>query len=319
MSRHPFLIGPVLLALAACGDGGSGPADPGDGPRIAAQFEHLADQIGDSGSSPTADALRHAADIVRLVGHATPVTVSIDGTRHDWLAVAEQIDIPQVECTWPADSGVTASGDSVVPPGGGGEGECTETGTYSMRTLITWEPEQMDQVIRIFADPGSSEVFSGVPDVMAGLPAPTEPGDTAVSGGGGTVSPGFMGEYLLRDGRIFTTVEGTQSNELESGGGACTSDRLSFDWAEFSCEAVRIRFAFDARVEEVRYEPLMGSPGQDPVVGDGESHTLGLESSSVDGARLTVVAWQTPPPPEPGPGPGPDPVPGPVDSTMASE
>jgi hypothetical protein len=186
-----------------------------------------------------------------------------------------------------------------------------------MRTLIAWEPVGMDQVIRIFADPGTSEVFDGVPDVMAGLPAPTEPGDTAVSGGGGTVSPGFMGEYLLRDGRIFTTVEGSQSNELESVGGACTSDRFGFDWAEFSCEAVRIRFAFDTRVEELRYEPLMGRPGPEPAAGDGETHTLSLESSSVDGVRLTVIAWQPPPPPEPGPGP--DPVPGPVDSTTVSD
>ena len=78
MSRHPFLIGTALLVLSACGDGGSGPADPGDGQRIATEFEKLADQIGDSGSSPTVDALRHAADVVRLVGHATPVTVTIE-------------------------------------------------------------------------------------------------------------------------------------------------------------------------------------------------------------------------------------------------
>ena len=325
MSPNSFTIGAVLLALAGCGDGGSGPADPGDGPRIASQFEHLAEQIGDSGSSPTADALRHAADIVRLVGHATPVVVSIDGSTFNWLAVAEQIDIPEVQCSWPADSGVTApgdsgitaSGDSVIPPSGGGEGECTQTGTYSMRTLIAWEPERMDQVIRIFADPGTSEVFDGVPDVMAGLPEPTVAGDTAVSGGGGTISPGFMGEYLLRDGRTFTTVGGNQSNELEASGGSCTSDRFSFDWAEFSCETVRIRFAFDAQVVEVRSEPLTGMPGPEPSAGDGESHTLALGSSSVDGARLTVVAWQPPPPPEPGPGP--DPVPLPVDSTAGSD
>jgi len=318
MSRHPFVTGAVLLTLAACGDGGSAPPDMGDGPRIAAQFEDLADQIGDSGSSLTADALRHAADVVRLVGHATPVTVSIDGTGHDWLAVAEQIDTPEVQCTWPTEpgGGIGVSGDSVIPPSGGG-GECNQTGTYSMRTLIAWEPVHMDQVIRIFADPGSNEVYGGVPDVMAGLPSPTEPGDTAVSGGGGTVQAGFSGEYLLRDGGIFTILEGSQSNELESGGGACTSDRFSFDWAEFSCEATRIRFEFDARAYQIRYDPLTGVP-DGPAAGDGESHALSLEPSSVDGVRLTVVAW-TPPEPPPGPGPGPDPVPGPVDSTTVSD
>jgi hypothetical protein len=105
-------------------------------------------------------------------------------------------------------------------------------------------------------------------------------------------------------------VEGSQANALEGIAGACTDNRATFDWAEFECEAARLRFELSMRVEPVNYERLTGvadSPG-----GPEGSHTLAMASSSVDGVRLTWVAWT--PPPEPPPGPGPDPLP--VDSSV---
>jgi hypothetical protein len=166
-------------------------------------------------------------------------------------------------------------------------------------------------------------VATGVPDVMTGLPStvvtdpssPSPPDSAPDGGGGGGVGgyPGFMGEYLVRDVGSWWAVEGAQENALVEVSGACTNDRATFDWAEFSCEATRFRFQFDMRVEPVRWEPLTGVA--DPPGGPEGSHTLALGSSSVDGVRLTVVAWTPPPlpPPEPGPGPEPDPIP--VDST----
>jgi hypothetical protein len=282
------------------------------------------------GYSPAAEALRHAAEIVRLTGHATPVSVSIDGATRSFLAVAEQIDFPNLVCSWPSDSGV-------APPGGGGGGtpgdsivppplpevqepaECTVDGSYSMRTLIAWEPERMAEVVRIVAHIGRGVVENGVPDVMTGLPtngaadpsSPTVPPDSG-SGSGGEPGgfPGFMGEYLVRDVGSWYAVEGSQANALEEIAGACTDNRATFDWAEFGCEAARLRFEFEMSVEPVRYERLTGVA--DPPGGPEGSHRLTMESSSVDGVRLTWVAW-TPPILPPEPGPGPDPVP--VDST----
>lgn len=348
--RHLSLPLGVVLAAACSGDMGPGPADPGDGNRLAAEFENLAGELGDSGATASANALYHAAQVVRLVGHATPITVTIDGVSHEWLAVAEQLDYPMIQCVWP-ETGGPGEGDGTTPPDGGGgmtppdsgsgggsagggtggspgEPECTETGTGSVRSIIAWEPEHMDEVVRMTAEPGSSEVKpAGVPDVMAGLPAPSDgsaPGDTAVTGGG---TYGFMGEYLKADGGIFWTVEGTQSNSREAGSGSCTESHVTFDWAEFDCQAVRLRFEAEMRVEGGRMEPLTGRPGPDGTVGgsvDLETHTISLAATTVDGAVLTVVGWTAPTPepgpaPEPGPppepGPGPDPVP--VDSTGA--
>jgi hypothetical protein len=344
---------PVLLAFTAflaalgCSDGGTGPGSGGDGSRLAAQFERLADSVaGDSGYSPTAEALRHAAEIVRLTGHATPVTLTIDGSTRSFLAVAEQLDFPNLHCTWPADTAVVPPRDTVLPPppdtvvvppsdsmivsppdstgevppdGGGGEPgdtvvpppmpgeppECIPVGTYSMRTLIAWEPENMAEVVRIVADLGSNQAATGVPDVMTGLPSKTVAVDSSPtpsppdsSGGGVGGYPGFMGEYLVRDVGSWWAVEGSQANALEDVTGACTDDRATFYWAEFDCEATRFRFEFSMRVEPLRYEPPTGVA--DPPGGPEGSHTLALGSSSIDGVRLTVVAWV--PPPEPWPG-----------------
>ena len=345
--RHASLLiaGATWLVLG-CGDGTTGPRTDGDGQRLAAQFERLADSVEAGGYSPAAEALRHAGEIVRLTGHATPVSVTIDGTVRSFLAVAEQIDFPNLVCSWPSDSGWVEPGDTivvppVVPPDGGGGGtpgdsgivvpppeppkppECTVEGSYSMRTLIAWEPERMAEVVRIVAHIGNGTVEPAVPDVMTGLPtgvasdpgSPTDPvPPDSGSGSGGEPGgfPGFMGEYLVRDVGSWWAVEGSQANGVEGITGACTDGRASFDWAEFECDAARLRFEFSMRVEPVNYERLTGGAGPEG------SHTLAMASGAVDGVRLTWVEWTMPPLPEPGPlpGPGPGPDPVPVDSSV---
>src|SRR6185503_11853522 len=113
-----WLVGAALAGAVGCGDGGSGPSGGGgdEGARLATQFEELADSVDGAGYSPTAEALRHAAEIVRLTGHATPVTLTIDGADRRFLAVAEQIDFPQLQCWWPADGGGGSGGGGAPPP-----------------------------------------------------------------------------------------------------------------------------------------------------------------------------------------------------------
>jgi hypothetical protein len=309
--RHRSIlpIGGALVGVLACGDAGTSPTPLTDAGRAAARFDQLADSVDSAGYSPAAAALRHAAQIVRLTGRATPVTVVIDGVPRPFLAVGEQIDFPNLACSWPADSGT-------VDPGGGGSGvpgdsaiappptdstppapECTIVDTTSMRTLIAWEPERLAEVVRIVSDLDSTAVEPGVPDVMAGLP--TEIADSAPSGGGGGGAfPGFMGEYLVGDVGSWYAVEGSQSNALLELTGACTEPRATFDWAEFSCQAARFRFEFAMRVEPVRYERLTGGTSMGSPEG---SHELSLAASDVDGVRLIVEAWTPPPLPPPGP------------------
>ncbi|HUR93331.1 MAG TPA: hypothetical protein VMY76_02025 [Gemmatimonadales bacterium] len=342
MRQRLTMVCAAWLAGSGCGEGGTtGPAQPGDGGTLARQFEQLADSVADVGDSTTSNVLQHAAAIVRLTGHASPVVITIDGRAQSFLAVAEQLDFPSLRCSWPGDTGVapppidtigpvppgpdTLTVDSVISlgvmrdsvgetPPDPGSGGCTVDGTTSMRTFIAWEPERMAQVVRIVADVGRNDVEARVPDVMNELP--TVSGDSAGGGGsgfGGT--PGFFGQYLVRELGSWYTVEGSQSNAQDGGSGPCTERQATFDWAEFNCEAAGFRFEFDMRVEPLRYEALaQWAPGSGPAPDLAEgSHTLAMVPSAVDGVRLTVAAW-TPPPPLPPPGPGPDPIP--VDSAQ---
>lgn len=342
-TRTRWLLAAVVLGASGCGGDGTGPGGDNEGQRLAGQFDRLADSVDGAGYSATAAALRHAAEIVRLTGHATPVTLTIDGASRSFLAVAEQLDFPSLQCSWPSDSGVVPPGDTVTAPrpdSGAGTSPassmdsvpapgCVEVGTFSMRTLIAWEPEHMAEVVRVVADVGSNGVETGVPDVMTGLPTNTDaappsapapppvPNDSGSGGGGGGGGnegggggtpggyPGFMGEYLVGDAGTWYAVEGTQANALESVAGGCSADRATFDWAEFACEAARFRFQFSMRVEPLRYPgpptPLMERPGSpaDPA----EDHAIAMTETSVDGVRLSVIAWTPPPVPSPDPMP----------------
>jgi hypothetical protein len=375
MRQGTALLLAATLGSLGCGDGGTSPPTDTDGARLAGRFERLADSVDGAGYTPTAEALRHAAEIVRLTGHATPVSLTVDGTSRPFLSVAEQLDFPTIVCSWPGDSGSVPPGDTLVapppdsggvpgdtagtsPPGSGSgtpgappigaadsvppvppssPGECTEVGTFSMRTLIAWEPERMAEVVRLVADVGANTVVPGVPDVMTGLPTnpgaaeatppdpgstppdpggtPTDPGSTPPDSGGGTGGgwggyPGFMGEYLVADQGTWFAVEGSETNALEGSAGSCTADRAAFDWAEFRCQAAQFRFGFTMRVEPLRIVPAPGPVAETPPATPDGEHTLALAESAVDGVRLSVVAWSPPPPPPlPPPGPGPEPLP----------
>ena len=310
--RHSWkvaLLATIVAAVAGCGDGGVNPGEGGGGDEIAERFERLADSVGAGGYSPTAAALRHAAEIVRLTGSATEVTLTIDGETRRFLAVAEQIDFPNLVCSWPGDSSPVPGGATLVPD----EAECEEVGTFSMRTLIAWEPENLAEVVRVVADLGATEVQPGVPDVMTGLPAgaaspegdpgqsPPSTPDSAVGG-----NPGFLGEYLVRGVGIWWAVEGSQRNDLTGSEGACTEDTVTFDWARFGCRAADFRFEVAMRVE---------APSED-------GHQIEMAETVVAGVRLAVVEWVPPPVPpvdtipvDPPVGPLPPVDPPPGDST----
>jgi hypothetical protein len=230
------------------------------------------------------------------------VRVSIDGRVHNFLAVGEQIDFPNLVCGWPSDSGGTVPPDTVhIPVDSGLVGpppECQPEGTNSMRTLIAWEPEHMAEVVRLVAYIGSSGVEPNVPDVMTGLPGgasdPSSPSTTPPDSGSGSGGepggyPGFMGEYLVRDVGSWSASEGQQTNDIIGPSGSCTARRATFDWAEFGCEAGRFRFEFSMQVEPIRYGPATGDT---LVVGGPEGHhQLAMAATQVDGVRLTWVSW----------------------------
>ena len=330
----------ALLAslLSSCGPDAAAPGPPDDAARrAAAALDELADSVAGTSDGLTAEALRHAADLVRLAGTTTTVTLLIDGQPETWSAIAEQLDTPMYACPAPDGSGGGGTPDdstvvSADPTGGGSNPglptDCEPAGTYTMRTLLAWSSD-FARVVRLVADPGATPSRPDVPDVMGGTP-PTRPDgsvSTDPSGGGGGAPgdsggaappdtviaeppiryPGFMGEYLVSGAGMWWATEGAQENELLQQGGACTDARPTLDWAVFECSVARIGFRFTMRVEALRWEPLTGTA--DP--GDLPPHDIAMAPTEVDGVRLLLVEWRFPEPPSPEPLPPGEPPPPP--------
>jgi hypothetical protein len=335
------------IALVACSDDGPSPGDGND--RTAALFEEIADSIAGGGDYARADALRHAAMVVRLAGEPAEVTLTIDGERRLFVAVAEELEYPSIVCRWPTDSGMVFPDGGGTPPDSGsmppmppppGPGSCEPEGSMRMRTLIAWEPEQMAEVVRLVADQGRGRVAPGVPDAMAGpshhgeswgggMGRPTDPtmppspGDSAIASPPFEPGPGFMGEYLERDRGFWISVSGEQSNTMEKDGGTCSREVVEFDWARYACQAIRVRFEFAMRVQKLVMIPFDGWNPRDSVpLPPVETRDIGMAATSVPGARLSLLEWLAPPvpigPPVPMPGPMPGPMPMPGGSGGAS-
>jgi hypothetical protein len=314
------------LALAACDDGGT--SSGGGNDRTAAAFDELADSIGGRGDYARAEALRHAAMIVRLAGDPVPVTLTIDGEARRFVAVAEELEYPSFVCRWPTDSGILFPDSGGVPPDTmppPTPGTCEPEGSMRMRTLIAWEPQRLDEVVRLVADEGRGHVEPGVPDAMAGpsheggswgggAGQPTDPAtppDSAIGSPPIGAGPGFMGEYLVRDDSFWLSVSGEQTNALEQEGDDCSRDVVEFDWARYACQGIRVRFEFTMRVHRLVPIPFDGWTPRDslPPMPPAETHDISMPSSSIPGARLTLLEWLAPPVPIDPPMPGPMPVP----------
>jgi hypothetical protein len=323
------------LLLLACSDGSS----PGEGnDQTAALFDQLADSIAGGGDYAHADALRHAATIVRLTGDPTPVTLTIGGEERRFVAVAEEFEYPNMVCRWPADSGVVFPDSGGVPrdsmsmppmPPLPGPVACAPEGSTRMRALIAWEPERMAEVVRLVADEGRGRVAPGVPDAMAGPthggsswggmgrptdPAmPPQPGDSVIASPPIDPGPGFMGEYLERDRGFWVSVSGEQANTMEKDGGTCRREVVEFDWARYACQAIRVRFEFAMRVQKLVMIPFDGwNPRDSLPLPPVETRDIGMAATSIPGARLSLLEWLAPPVPiePPMPRPGPLPMPG---------
>jgi hypothetical protein len=325
------------LSVTACRDGGSSPGDGDD--RTAALFEELADSIAGGGDYARADALRHAAMIVRLAGEPAPVTLTIDGESRRFVAVAEELEFPNIVCRWPTDSGVVFPDGGGAPPDSGsmppmpplpGPGSCEPEESMRMRTFIAWEPERMAEVVRLVADEGRGRVAPGVPDAMAGPShqggswgggtgrptdptMPPSPGDSVIVSPPIEPGPGFMGEYLERSRGFWVSVSGEQANTMENDGGRCRLDEVEFDWARYACQAIRVRFEFAMRVQKMVTVPFDGwNPRDSLPLPPIETRDIGMAATSVPGARLSLLEWLAPPVPiePPRPGPLPTPLPG---------
>lgn len=302
MTVSRWLVGSAVVltaaAIASCDSSRAAGPRSVDALQYAQQFEHLADSLDSAlnagGGFPdaSAEAMRHIAEVLRLTGTATPVTVTIDGQPNSFLAVSEEFVFPVIACPVAA-----APPPSTPLP----DTACFPEGSYTMRAVTAWDPDSLRRIVRMVADTGDASANLGVPDVMAGLPratASSTPGDsTAVPP---PLPPFFLGEYFERGHGIWWASSGSESNTLVARGGSCLRDTTVIDDASFQCRLATVRFVFDMTVQHAIVDPP-GSRTHASVVDTTfvNTHTISLPSSDVAGVQLLFLQWTPPPPPPP--------------------
>ena len=247
---------------------------------------------------------------MKLTGRVTPVEISVDGVPMRFLAVAEQIDHPFAHCVYAADSIRVPNGGVIDTSRSGVDTlivpyppcQQSEEEYYSVRSLIAWQPDSMQRIVRITADTGRSRAPDAVPDVLAGMPTEVRPGSPDTSGGsvgGGVVRPvfypGFFGEYFELPDGWWQATQGTEANSLIALNGNCTSDTLVLEWAKFTCQRARIAFEVSMTVEPGAFcgfgEIGTTSPRSQ------HTHKVEMRSHELEGVRLRLVDFEPPPVP----------------------
>lgn len=148
--RHvvPTLAIAATITFVGCDRGATEPLANADALRAAAEFEHIADSLTTSGSDATVvDAYRGLANAVRI-GHPSTVTVAIDGTPRDFLAVARDVDWERTGAC--ADPGSLCL---MAPP---------------LRSMIAWDRATPRRVVQLTATPGGMPIGMLYPGTTMG-------------------------------------------------------------------------------------------------------------------------------------------------------
>jgi hypothetical protein len=148
--RHTLrpLVIAATVTLVACHGGSTEPLPDVDAARAASEFEHVADSLMTAGSDvAVVDAYRGLASAVRI-GHPSPVTIMIDGSPHEFLALARDIDWERT-------------------------GACAEPGSLCLmapplRSMIAWDRSTPRRVVQLTATPGGMPIGMLYPGTSMG-------------------------------------------------------------------------------------------------------------------------------------------------------
>lgn len=147
--RHPArTLTAAAVALTACTGTPTETLTDADAQRAAALFDHVADSLTAAGSDAmVVQAYRGLASAVRI-GHPSPISIAIDGSPREFLAIAREVD-------W-ARTGACADPGSLclmAPP---------------LRSMIAWDRATPRRVVQLTATPGGMPIGALIPGTTMG-------------------------------------------------------------------------------------------------------------------------------------------------------
>jgi len=262
MSVRPSVrrfVAPAALAIAAaCGDG-TGPA-PDPAQRQSQRFSALADSLTRAGQPDGARAMRAIAELIRLSGRVTTVSVAIDGEARSFNALAVQLRVAAETC----------EGD----PG------CVTVAPEFSQVLFAWRGESLDEAVVIAADTVGALTF-GVPGpIFVEGPGDGTSGDPFDGPLPVLHTLGAYGESASE--RLWATTGGTLSNGAAVEGATCPAadpEVVPADVA-YDCARSDFTFAVDATLHEL--------PVREGSIPSTQPRTLVIAAQPVAGLAITL-------------------------------
>ena len=262
MPAHPASLRVLVLslALAACGDGGSGPVS-GTGAHERS-FGRLADSLERTGQRDGAEVMRAAAELIRLSGRVGSLAVAVDGATLPMSSVAVELAASQEGCP---------SVDCAAPP-------------RPLRLLLAWRDADLSEALVLMADTTGTVAFpppfQGIDSVALDdeLDDEFDPGAPFDPDGAfPAIAIGVLGDR--RAEAVWVATAGSLTNALLATTESCPPSTLIPSAVQYRCARADFRFAAAGA--------FTGGPVAAPA--PGTSRQVAVASQAVPGVVLTVT------------------------------
>jgi hypothetical protein len=239
----------TAVSIAGCASDPTALRADQDAVAAAAEFQRLADDAFAAGADPdVVSAYRDIGGAVMRNGRVSPVTILIDGTPHEFLATARQMEM---------DGGPTCSQPGslclMAPP---------------LRTLLAWQRSDPRRVVQLTASAGTTEIGRAIPGMV----------DAGYFGRGTLIYfDGAHGVYVGTSGTL-TIGDPLVSDEPCSTVPPLPSPSSVPELAQ--CRRAEFTASFTGALDPAPV-PVRGNTASG-------THTISMASQSVRGARLVL-------------------------------
>ena len=243
-------------ALAACGSDSTAPIDTQSDAALAAQtFAQLADSVTRTGGDASmGSAYANIAGLLRMGGHVTPITLTIDGTATTFIAAAMTTETTINDCPKGA--------YCIAPPA-----------TYAINSLIAWDRDNPKRLVQL-ASASNDEQIGTILD----------PSALAIYARMASLI------YLDGAGNTFLGVSGTQRFDVAKSDTPCPaptdSAKVGYLRPNGTCTLADHTVSFSGTLEPSPFQ-LVSNVAK-------VQHTIAMSAQTVAGTRRTITIENLP-------------------------